>query len=87
VKKSVSTRLRSNSGSTVTWGLNKQASHVSQHSIKKDESVFSFADHLTAEDIPIASSPSPFPGRRTFPGAEDAVVTSDDEEAVEVCTE
>lgn len=60
--------------------------YVKQASIKRDESVFSHLSHFSTEDIPIASSPSPFPGRRTFPGTEEMAAGSDDEDnEFEVC--
>lgn len=36
--------------------------------------------HFSTEDIPIISSPSPFPGRVTFLGPEEVQAPSDDEE-------
>lgn len=59
------------------------ASSVSQHSISREDSVFGFTNHLShfsTEDLPIVAAPSPFPGRRTFPGGDEGVLSDDEEE-------
>ena len=63
--------------------FSKQMSIMSQHSIGRDESSYSLSDHLShfsMEDLPIAASPSPFPGRKTILGAEEMPMGDDEED-------
>lgn len=84
VKRSVSNKIsRSDSTSSGTKpSYLRMASSMSQHSITKEDSVFGLSNlsHFSIEDLPIASAPSPHPGRRTFPGGDEGVLSDEEED-------
>ena len=81
VKRSFS---RQRSESTASHGkpsFLRQASNVSHtdHTL-----AYSELSRFSMEDIPIAANPSPFPGRRTFPGPDEVSLDFDDDQEYEM---
>ena len=79
VKRSISKRQES-----VTSGgghdFLRQTSTVSQDDALASSGLTDNLSRFSIEDIPVIASPSPYPGRSTFPGPVDTLEDKDDED-------
>ena len=83
VKRSISRQHSDSATSKDHPSFSRQSSHQHSH---HDSSHLGLTDHLSQfsiEDLPFVSSPSPHPGRATFPGPDEYVSDKSDSEESE----